>query len=216
MAEQWKIKGDFVDFCKCRVPCPCSWGRPPDEDDCQGIIAYRFREGSHYGDVDLSGLNVVAVSEFEGNIWDDDVRADMGMIVDERADESQREAIQTIFGGQVGSWPQMFAENVLGEMLGLEFAPVELEIADDSSSWSLSIPGKATATAEVLSGPTTRPGERHAHTINIPGSEAGPNSGPTVYGIASTNEADMFGLKFDWAGRSAKHIPFEWSSEDEF
>ena len=30
MAEQWQIKGDFIDFCKCPVPCPCSWGQPPD------------------------------------------------------------------------------------------------------------------------------------------------------------------------------------------
>jgi hypothetical protein len=37
-----------------------------------------------------------------------------------------------------------------------------------------------------------------------------------TYGIAKTDEVDCFGLKFDWAGRSAKHIPFEWSSEDRF
>jgi len=68
---------------------------------------------------------------------------------------------------------------------------------------------------EVLTGPTTRPGE-HAHVVNIPGSEAGPNSGPTTYGVASVSEADRFGFKFDWAGRSSKLIPFEWSSEDRF
>jgi hypothetical protein len=51
---------------------------------------------------------------------------------------------------------------------------------------------------------------------NIPGAEAGPNSGPTTYGIASKNEAEGFGFKWDWAGRSAKHMPFEWSSEDRF
>lgn len=214
MAEQWRILGDFVDFCKCAVPCPCSWGRPPTEGDCQGVIAYRIREGN-YGEVKLDGLNLVGITEFEGNIWDEDVRADMGMIIDERADDAQREALQTIFGGQVGSWPQMFAENVLGKMLGMEFAPIELEIADDASSWSLTIPGKARGASEVLTGPTNRPGE-HAHVVNIPGSEAGPNSGPTTYGIATVSEADAFGLKFDWAGRSSKHIPFEWSSEDQF
>ncbi len=37
-----------------------------------------------------------------------------------------------------------------------------------------------------------------------------------TYGIADTNEADAFGFKWDWAGRSSKHIPFEWSSEDDF
>jgi hypothetical protein len=215
VAEQWRIVGDFIDFCKCRVPCPCSWGRPPDEGDCDGVIAYRFREGSHYGDVDLSGLNVVGVSYFEGNLWDDDVRADLGMIVDERADEGQRQAIQTIFGGEVGSWPQVFAENVIGKMLGLEFAPVDLQIADDASSWSLKVPGKVNGSAEVITGPTTRPGE-HVRVTNIPGAEAGPASGETTYGIASVNEADAFGLKFDWAGRSAKHMPFVWSSDDQF
>jgi hypothetical protein len=214
MAEQWRIKGDFIDFCKCAVPCPCSWGRPPTEGDCEGVIAYRIREGN-YGDVSLDGLNVAGIIGFEGNIWDDDVRADMGMIVDESADDSQREALQTIFGGEVGSWPAMFAENVLGKMLGLEFAPLELEIADDASSWSLKIPGKVDGAAEVITGPTTRPGE-HVRVTNIPGAEAGPNQGETTYGIASTNEAEGFGFKFDWAGRSAKHMPFEWSSEDQF
>lgn len=214
MPEQWRLSGDFVDFCKCPVPCPCSWGRPPTEGDCQGVIAYRIREGS-YGDVRLDGLNVAGILEFEGNIWDEDVRADMGMIVDEAADDAQREALQTIFSGQAGSWPQVFAENVLGKMLGLEFAPIELEIADDGSSWRLNVSGMAKGETEVLTGPTTRPGE-HAHVVNIPGSEAGPNSGPTTYGIASVSEADRFGFKFDWAGRSSKLIPFEWSSEDRF
>ncbi len=36
---------------------------------------------------------------------------------------AQREALQTIFSGQAGSWPQVLAENVFGEMLGMEFAP---------------------------------------------------------------------------------------------
>ena len=214
MAESWRIKGDFVDFCKCAVPCPCSWGRPPTEGDCEGVIGYRIREGN-YGDVKLDGLNLVGVIEFEGNIWDEDVRADMGMIVDEAADDAQREALQTIFSGTVGSWPQVFAENVLGTMLGMEFAPIELEIADDASSWSLNVPGRAKGATEVLTGPTTRPGE-HAHVVNIPGAEAGPNSGPTTYGIATESEADAFGLKFDWPGRSSKLMPFEWSSDDQF
>jgi hypothetical protein len=214
MAEQWRIKGDFIDFCRCRVPCPCSWGRPPDDGECDGIIAFHFRE-ANYGDVDLSGVNIVAVSHFEGNIWEPEVRADMGMILDESTDERQREAIQALFGGHAGGWLQLFAENMVGEMMGMDVAPIELEIADDASSWSVKVNGKATGSAKVITGPTTTPGEP-VRVTNIPGAEAGPNSGPTTYGIASTNEADAFGLKFDWAGRSAKHMPFEWSSEDEF
>jgi len=214
MAEQWRIVGDFVDFCKCSVPCPCTFGQPPTDGDCEGIIAYRIREGS-YEDVDLSGLNLVGLARFEGNIWDPDVRLDMGMIVDERADERQREALQTVFGGQAGGWPKMFAESMLGNMLGLEFAPIELEIDDDLSSWRLSVPGRAEGRTELLVGPTSSSGERMA-VLNPPGSEVGPGQGAATYGIASTDKADAFGLSWERSGRSSKHIPFEWSSEDEF
>ncbi len=214
MAEQWRIKGDFIDFCKCSVPCPCSWGQAPTEGDCDGAIAFGIREGN-YGDVKLDGLSVAGVGHFDGNIWDDETKMDSGLILDERADDAQREALQAIFSGQAGSWPRVLAENVFGEILGMEFGPIELEIADDASSWSLTVPGKVSGATEVLTGPTTRPGE-HVRVTNIPGAEAGPNSGPTTYGIASVNEADAFGFKWDWAGRSSKHMPFEWSSEDEF
>ncbi len=214
MAEQWRVVGDFVDFCKCSVPCPCTWAQAPTEGDCDGVIGYRVREGS-YGDTGLDGLNIVAVAHFDGNIWDSEVRASMGMIVDERADEAQREAIAAIFGGQAGGWPQMFAENFLGEMLGLEFAPIELEIDDDLESWRVDVPGRVKGSTALLTGPTTRPGERVAVT-NAPGAEVGPGGGAVTYGVATENEADAFGMKFDWAGRSSKHIPFEWSSEDRF
>jgi hypothetical protein len=73
----------------------------------------------------------------------------------------------------------------------------------------------AKGNAEVLTGPTSVPGKQ-VQVLNIPGAEPGPNSGPTTYGVAQTDEAEGFGFKWDWAGRSAKHIPFEWSSEDEF
>jgi hypothetical protein len=214
MAEQWRVVGDFIDFCKCAVPCPCSWGRPPSDGDCQGVIGYRIREGN-YGDVKLDGLNVAGVAEFEGNIWDDGVKMDAGFILDARADDSQREALGIVFGGQAGGWPQLFAENFLGEMKGMDVAEIDLEVADDASSWSLEINGKASGASEVITGPTTRPGE-HVRVTNIPGAEAGPNSGETTYGIATKSEADTFGFKWDWAGRSSKHMPFEWSSEDQF
>ena len=214
MAEQWRVVGDFLDFCKCSVPCPCTFGQPPTEGDCEGLIGFRIREGS-YGDVDLGGLNLVAVMRFEGNIWDEDTRADLGMIVDERADEHQREALQTMFGGQAGGWLKVFADNVVGNMLGMEIAPIELEIDDDLGAWRLRVSGKAAGAAELLTGPTSRPGERLA-VHNPPGSEVGPGQGPATYGTATTDKVDVFGLSWERSGRSSKHIPFEWSSEDEF
>jgi hypothetical protein len=157
---------------------------------------------------------VAGVSEFEGNIWDEGVKMDAGLFIDERADDDQRAALQAIFGGQAGSWPQALAETAFGEVKGIDFASIDLEIADDSSSWSIEINGQASGSAEVLTGPTTRPGEK-VQVTGLPGSEVGPSNGPTTYGVATKNEVDAYGYKWDWAGRSAKHTPFEWSSEDE-
>jgi len=214
MAEQWRIVGDFVDFCKCAVPCPCSWGRPPTEGDCDGIVAWHVREGS-YGDVRLDGLNVAGLAQFEGNIWDDGVRMRAGFVLDERADDAQREALQTIFAGEAGGWPEMFVKTSLGEMLGLEVAPIEVEIDDDAKSWRVDISGLGQGRSEVLTGPTSAPG-KPARVENIPAAEVGPNPGPTTYGIGEDARADGFGVQFDVSGRSSKHIPFQWSSEDQF
>jgi len=212
MAEQWRIKGDFVDFCRCAVPCPCTFAQAPTDGECDGIIGWHVREGT-YGEVTLDGLNVVGIATFKGNIWDPETKASGGFIVDERASEEQRQALMAIFGGQAGGWPQLFGEN-FSEILGIEFAPIDYEVEDDLSSWSLDVAGKAKGSTTLLSGPTTTEGKRLA-VHNPPGSEVGPGQGVATYGVCDYT-TDVFGLEFERSGRSSKHIPFEWSSEDQF
>lgn len=65
----------------------------------------------------------------------------------------------------------------------------------------------------ALTGPTTPPGKR-VQTLNPPGSETGPG-GVATWGRATASKADAFGMKFEWVGRSSKHIPFDWSGPDE-
>src|SRR4051794_19680498 len=142
----WQLKGDWFDVCRCRVPCACTFAQPPDEDQCDGILAWHVREGN-YGDVTLDDLNVVALGSFEGNIWAG-AKAAMGFFIDERSDERQREALQIIFGGQAGGWPAGFAE-LVGDLRGTEIAPIDFEIADDLASWRVEVPGKARGSAEA-------------------------------------------------------------------
>lgn len=61
MAEvpHWRLTGDWFDVCRCRVPCGCTFAQPPDEEQCDGILAWHVREGN-YGEVTLDGLNVSA------------------------------------------------------------------------------------------------------------------------------------------------------------
>src|SRR3954467_1345250 len=101
MAERWQLKGDWFDVCRCRSPCGCTFAQAPDEGQCDGILAWHINEGS-YGDVTLDDLSVVAIGTFEGNIWTGEAKPRMGFVIDERADDSQRQALQAIFGGEAG------------------------------------------------------------------------------------------------------------------
>src|SRR4051794_10161243 len=115
MAEiaSWRLSGDWFDMCRCRVPCCCTFAQAPDDGQCDGILAWHVREG-HYGDVTLDGLNFVMVGSFEGNLWTGEAKnSAAGFFLDERADEQQRAALQTIFAGQAGGWAA-----TLGRLLG--------------------------------------------------------------------------------------------------
>lgn len=171
MAEvpPWRLTGDWFDVCRCRVPCGCTFAQAPDEDQCDGIHAWHVREGA-YGDVTIDGLNVVAVGSFVGNIWAG-AKAAMGFFIDERADDRQRDALQLIFGGKAGGWPAGFAE-LVEEVRGIEFAPIDCEIADDLAHWRVEVPGKARGSAQALSGPTSPEGAR-VQLHNAPGAEVG-------------------------------------------
>jgi hypothetical protein len=67
--------------------------------------------------------------------------------------------------------------------------------------------------AEALAGPTSPEGAR-VEVRNAPGAEVGPGQVAT-WGVATADEVDVFGFKWDWAGRSSKHFPFDWSGPDE-
>ena len=206
---QWQAEGDWFDVCKCDVPCPCEFARKPTYDECDGILVYHIRKGN-YGDVPLAGLNVVALGYFKGNVWEG-AKVTMGIFLDERANPKQREALQMIFGGQAGGWPGQFAQNI-AEVRGVEFAKIEVEIADDLARWRAAVPGKVEAMADALTGPTTPPGKR-VQTINPPGSEVGPG-GVATWGTATVDRADSFGFKWSRSGQSSKHIPFSWRGPD--
>ena len=207
---QWRLAGDWFDVCRCRVPCACTFAQAPDEDQCDGILAWHINQGN-YGDVHLDDLNVVAIGSFVGNIWTGEAKdSKMGFFIDERADDARREALQAIWGGDAGGWPAGFAE-LIEDVLGIEYAQIEFELADDLSRWSVEVPGKAKGSAEALTGPTSPEVPVQVH--NAPGAEVGPGQVAT-YATAREDEVDAFGFKWSWPGRSSKHFPFEWSGPD--
>ena len=60
-----------------------------------------------------------------------------------------------IFTGKAGGFMAEFAK-LIGDICGIESAPIKFELADDFGYWIVEIPGgKISAKAEALSGPMT-------------------------------------------------------------
>jgi hypothetical protein len=78
---KWKLSGDFFDFCKCNIPCPCTFAQTPTYGDCEDVLAYHTKSG-HYGETSLDDLNLLALSYFKGNIWEGNTKANIASFVD--------------------------------------------------------------------------------------------------------------------------------------
>ncbi|WP_083867279.1 DUF1326 domain-containing protein [Natrialba taiwanensis] len=102
MAQEWTIKGDYVEACNCDVACQCIWMEPPDDDVCTVSLAWHIEEGN-YGDVDLSGVDVgMLISTDEGVMFAPETEWDIVLFVDEGANDDQREALEDIYSGRAG------------------------------------------------------------------------------------------------------------------
>ena len=82
---------------------------------------------------------MLALAYFKGNIWAGATKITVSMFFDERANQQQREALQMILSGKAGGFMAEIA-NLIGEVRGIEYAPIKFEIADDLSYWSAEIP----------------------------------------------------------------------------
>jgi hypothetical protein len=150
----------------------------------------------------------MAVSQFDGNLWAGEAQITLGLFIDVCADTRQRDALQMVFSGQAGGFMATFATFV-SEVRGIEYVPITFDLADDLAYWRAEIPGQVKASAEALTGPTTPPGAR-VQLLNPPGSETGPGQIAT-WATATDNLVDAYGFRWNWAGKSSKHIPFDWT-----
>lgn len=202
----WWAKGDWFDVCSCNIACPCEFAQAPTNNHCEALLAWHIDDGE-YGGVSLKGFNAVAVASFDDNIWEGAKTIAMGVFVDERANEAEREALGQIFSGHAGGFMANIGALVCDD-LGVQYAPISFELADDLAYWRANIPGMVEAEGQALGGPTTPPGKR-VQLVNPPGSEVGPG-GVATWATATRNKVEAFGHNWDWSGQSSKHIPFDW------
>ena len=205
---QWNLKGEWFDVCSCKLPCPSTFAQEPTYGDCLFTLVWQVHQGQ-YGNVRLDNLNVVAIGEVEGNQWVEDLVPSMKLLfyIDERANDSQRQALEQLFTGQAGGWPHEFSK-LFSDIRGISYVPIEVVIDEDLSYWRAEIPGKVVAAVEALTGPTADPNQR-VQLFNPPGSETGPGQIAT-WGVVKESSASGFDYSHPFEGQSSKHIPFDW------
>ena len=198
--SQWSIEGELILNCNCTVFCPCviSLGKhPPTEGYCQAWAGVRIDRG-HSGDVDLSGLNVAMLLDIPGKMergnWT------LALWIDERADDDQFAAIETIFSGAARGSTGLF-KLLVGTYLGAERSPVQFTTDGDVRTLSA---GRA------IQG-SVRPiaGARSGEDVMIQNSQYWMGSEVTV-AEAVQGRVRAFGRVWNFEGRSAEICTIRW------
>ncbi|ACK51582.1 protein of unknown function DUF1326 [Methylocella silvestris BL2] len=143
---QWKLTGAYFETCNCEAACPCVFGSAPTEGFCTAIVAWHIKHGV-FDDVALDGLNVALLVDAAGNMAENKWK--VAAYIDEKASETQRNALATIFSGQAGGHPAVLA-SFFGEHLGTK--SVAMDYQGNGKNRSLRIPGIADAEIEALEG----------------------------------------------------------------
>ncbi|HTM23949.1 MAG TPA: DUF1326 domain-containing protein [Vicinamibacterales bacterium] len=95
----WKLEGLVLVACNCDYGCPCNFNARPSHGKCEGGWTWHVERGA-FDDVPLDGLNFSVYANWPGAIHEGNGEA--VVLVDERADTRQRDAIATLVRGGVG------------------------------------------------------------------------------------------------------------------
>jgi len=95
--KQWQIEGKYVEYCSCDLGCPCESMADPTYGYCTGLVAFKIDSG-HCEAVRLDDLAVVGTFYFPRAIHHG--QGVFQPIIDERADEAQRDALFYILSGE--------------------------------------------------------------------------------------------------------------------
>ena len=91
---EWTIRGVEYANCNCDYGCPCQFSSPTTHGNCEGVITGHIEEG-HHDDTRLDGLDWVMMFWWPGEIAEGNGREQM--VIDERADDDQREGLRRDF-----------------------------------------------------------------------------------------------------------------------
>jgi hypothetical protein len=204
-SAQWRVSGEYFEACSCDFVCPCptsGLAARPTKGSCDAGLVFHIDRGEH-GTTRLDGLNFAILLHTPGPMiagnWT------VGVIVDERADSAQREALSAIASGQ-GGGPIGALGPLVGRFGGVEAKPIKIETG--GMRRSVSIPGVLDLAIEGIAG--ANPDEPiYLDNVGHPAA--------TRLALAKASRSHMHAFGIDWdeasSGRNNGHFaPFAWHS----
>jgi hypothetical protein len=195
----YRLEGTYFENCNCAVACPCGASNlalPADNERCQVLLAFHVESGEIDG-TDVGGTNVALFADTPQQMTDGGWR--VGTFLDANASEEQRNKLMSVFGGEQGGPPALFAP-LMGEMLGAEVAPIEY--SDDGRRHSVRIGDAVDIEVEDLEGVDGTVMELH----NV----GHPANSTLVISQAKRAKIRAFGFELDHEGLNGHSAPFSW------
>ena len=166
MTVEWRVRATELGNCNCAYGCPCQFNALPTHGNCHGLFGYQIEEG-HFGAVRLDGLRAVGMLSWPGAIHEGN--GTMQLVIDERADAAQRDALLKILTGQETDematvWWVLSA--MCPTKLEPLFRPIEFEVDVEARRGHFRVPGIVETVGEPIRNPVT--GAEHRARIELP------------------------------------------------
>jgi hypothetical protein len=150
MADQWEFRSNTYDNCNCSVSCGCQFNEPTTHGSCHFAYVGTVEDG-HFNGTPLGGLKWSLMCIFDGEIADGNGRRQI--IIDERADDAQRRALETIISGEsCAALSNHFAVfgSLCTEFYETLFLPIGLELDLAQRTAKVEIPGVLTSRGDPI------------------------------------------------------------------
>ncbi|MBV9281730.1 MAG: DUF1326 domain-containing protein [Chloroflexi bacterium] len=204
-AQQWFVNGEYFENCNCDVVCPCEISpggfltARPDNGYCNVLLVFHVTEGK-YGDLDLSGLNVILAAHAPGVMAEG--KWSVAVYLDDQGSPDQQQALGAIFGGRAGG-PLGALAPLIGQVVGVKSLPIEYR--NEGKQRSARIDGVLEAHIQAV--PAAVP---DAVVIKLNANPLFPGQDwVQAYGT-QTAYAD-FDFQWDNTGKCADYAEFRWA-----
>jgi hypothetical protein len=202
----WMISGEYMESCNCDYLCPCIFTNPQapaTHEHCTAAMAFRIDSG-HHGETSLDGLTFALVIR-SGRVMADGNWA-FACVVDEAADDAQRNALAGIASGEAGGPTALIRNNLVSDFRGVAYRPITF--ATEGLRRSVTIPD---VLAFEIEGVVSR--NRGGEPFYIDNT-AHPANRRLALARAKATHVHGFGIDLDLVGKgnNGHFAPFAWTA----